>query len=54
MQELGFSPILLKELADLIDIKQEDVEVLDFRPLCSYSLLLENLTKVAKSNCQRC
>jgi hypothetical protein len=48
IQELGLSPILLEELAGLIDIKQEDVEVLDFLPLCSNSLLLEKLTKVAK------
>jgi hypothetical protein len=48
IQELGLSPMLLEELAHLIDIKQEDVEVLDFLPLCSYSLLQEKLTKVAK------
>jgi hypothetical protein len=37
IQELGLSPILLEELAHLIDIKQEDVEVLDFF-LCAHIL----------------
>jgi hypothetical protein len=37
VQELGFSPMLLKELAALVGTKHEDVEVLDFVPLCTLS-----------------